>query len=246
MKINYFWSWEVPDEPVDVYVIIDVYAATSNIPVMLFMKPKNLFVINEDSLINIKNKYPNSLLVGESDELPKEMFAAKNLPYNIGKLKLKNKTILYMSNNGSRVIEKVIRVHPQFVVTASFNNLFAVSTWITNHNFSLINIISSGEKSFPDYEANEDFYCAQALGRLLKKDKSKISYYLKKAKDFVKSAYSPPVPLKENYSLIFTLNRFSLVPICYFEKEGYISIKQVSPERLERSTNSLRGNCSTS
>ena len=205
-----------------------------------------MFIVNEDNLIKIKNNYPDSLVVGESDKLPKESFAAQNLPYNIKKLKLKNKTVLYMSNNGSRVIEKAIKINPHFVITASFNNLLAVSSWILNHNFLSVNLISSGERSFLDCKADEDFYCAQALGKLLKNDKSKNSYYLKKSKNFVRFAYAPPGFLKENYSFIFTLNRFSLVPICYFEKEGYISIKQVSPERLERSTNSLRGNCSTS
>ncbi|HNP89587.1 MAG TPA: 2-phosphosulfolactate phosphatase [Candidatus Woesebacteria bacterium] len=227
MKVNLYWSWETPQKPADICVVFDVYAATSNISLILSRNPQKLFIVNENNVLTLKEKFPDSLVVGESFYLPNDFFDSRNLPYLINQLDLENKTILYMSNNGSRVIEDLIQKKVKKVITCSFNNLLSVFEWLKKQEIGEIDLVASGEKGFNDKKSWEDWYAGLSLKNLLE-GKNFIENYTQKAKDFVKNNYYKRSRLSEpeifqNFPLVFTLNKYPLVPICQ-ENEGYLSV----------------------
>lgn len=229
MRINRYWSWETPKILSDVCVVIDVYAATTNIPIILSQKPQNLLIVNEGNLLRARRKFSGCLVTGESNKLPPSVFDAKNLPYEIKKLNLVNKNVLYMSNNGSRVIENLVKCFVPTIITASFANIITVSDWIKNNNFSSIDLIAAGDLGIKGQKSLEDDYCSKALGTLIS-NQGEIKDDVLKSIDFITRAYSPPPQAKEireNFPLVFTLDAFPIVPKCALEPHGFLAVSPV-------------------
>jgi len=227
MKVNLCWSWEAPQKPADICVVFDVYAATSNISLILSRNPQKLFIVNENNVLALKEQFPDSLVIGESFYLPKDFFDSRNLPYLINQLDLEDKIIMYMSNNGSRVIEDLVQKKVKKVITCSFNNMLSVFKWLKKQEIGEIDLVASGERGFNDKKSWEDWYAGLSLKNLLG-GKNFIENYTKKAKDFIENNYYQKSSLSDlestqNFPLIFTLNKYPLVPICQ-ENEGYLSV----------------------
>jgi len=130
MQTKILWPWELPEVLDGIAVIADVWAATTNITTFLTKDTKNLLIVNINNVQKAKNKYRDALTIGESLKLSKNFFDASNYPTEIEKIDVKNKTILYMSNNRSRIIELVFKKKAKRVITVSFTNITSVCEYL--------------------------------------------------------------------------------------------------------------------
>lgn len=226
MKINQFWSWEDPPYS-KIGVVIDSYAATSNVNIMLQKKPKKLLVINEKNLRKAVNKYPDGLLIGESDKFAFE-FLSSNHPSDIIKLNLNNKIVLYMSINGTKVFEKFISKYKR-IITCAFVNLRPVSRWLIEQKISEVSLIMSGDISESRREkVEEDKICADILKYELDKQSYNWSIYKEKITDFINSYYGNPQKRYLSLPLVLDLNRYNVVPLVFRNKAGFLEVKKIT------------------
>lgn len=227
MKIKIYWSWELPSKVNDIAIIIDVNAATTNIPLMLYHKVKKLIIVNEKNVLLVKKKIPKALIIGESHSLPKSIFSSSNLPSEIINLKLKDKTVLYMSNNGSRVIEKAFKLGAQTIITAAFVNFQSVIDWLSKNQDQTLTLIPAGEIVFPDRKSHEDYYCAQAIKNKLE-NKGNILKFIKQARKFVSQKYYPYLQdIQKNLKIEFNLDKYPVIPLCSYHNENEIIVSKV-------------------
>lgn len=227
-KITIKWSWKLErDLSKSTAVVIDVNAATTNLAIMLSKKVGKLIIVNESNLLTLKKRNPQALVIGESSLLPQKIFQASNLPPSYLKLDLQDKTILYLSNNGSRVIESLSAQKAKNIITASFVNINAVADYLRKREEPII-LVCAGEKYFPDKKAWEDWYCAEALKGLISGKEINLDSYLKKSKAFILSAYDwQDIKIaSEVIKIEHQSDSFPLIPTCYIEKDGLLVIKR--------------------
>lgn len=225
MEVDSCWSWELPDFVDRTCVVIDVNAATTNIPIFLSKDIKGLTIANENNLLSLKEVYENPLIIGESKILPKEVFHTSNLPTDFLRLDFKGREVLFMSNNGSRVVEKLFGLGAEKIITASFVNAGAVINYLKEDRRQLVLLISAGETGFWDRKSMEDYYCAEFIKGTLNGEKPNLEDYLQKSRDFVITKYAWPTrELGEEIAEIeFNPNSYPLVPLCCSDK-GLIKV----------------------
>lgn len=227
MIIDIKWPWELSGRIRGPCVVLDINAATTNLAIILSKGVKKLLIANDTNIFSLKKKYKDAFIIGESRTLPNTLFNSSNLPGEIIKKKLKNKTVLYMSNNGSKVIEKLFKLGAKTVITAGFVNLQSAVIFLKEIKMESLILIPAGESVFPDRKSHEDLYCAKAIRSLLKKGMLNINY-LNKAKRFVSSHYYPYMKdIEGNLQIEFALNRYPIVPVCKHNYNHEIIVTKV-------------------
>src|SRR5260221_7441966 len=119
MQTKIIWPWEVSDLN-GIAVIADVWAATTNITSFFRKGVNRLLIVNKNNVERAKKEYKDALVIGENFELPKNFFDTSNLPSDIENIDVKNKIVLFMSDNGSRIIELAFKKKAKKVITVSF------------------------------------------------------------------------------------------------------------------------------
>lgn len=228
-KLRINWPWELPRNiSSSLCVVIDVNAAATNLAIILAKKVKKLVIVNESNLLTFKEKDKGVFVIGESKTLPRELFDASNLPPDYIKLNLHSKVVLYMSNNGSRLIEDLFQRNAKKIITASFVNIGKVVNYLKKINDSIL-LIPAGEAYFPDKIAKEDWYCAYVIKKLVNGEKIVLDDYLKKSENFVLSSYpweSKKLAL-EVLRIELLPNSFPLIPSCLLENNGTLVITKL-------------------
>jgi len=223
MKVKIQWFYELKGKPTGTIVVIDVYGATTNIPMILSKGPKSLVVVNERNLRKAQQTYEESILVGESDNLPRKVFKASNHPANINSAKLSGKNVLWMSDNGSRVFEAVAVRKKRRVFSCSFNNITALSRWLKKDKGERkITIVISGSKGIP---ADEDRLCGELLKKLLLGKEYNWGKIRKDVTNFMDGHPGYKGKHKKDMKFILDLGRFKSVPICFKKENGFLEIK---------------------
>jgi phosphosulfolactate phosphohydrolase-like enzyme len=221
MKISCFWSWEIPvniDGPI---VVIDAWAATSNLPIILSKKPARLILVNEQNLDRARQFYSQAVLIGESYQKPPISFVVSNAPSDVVKADLKGKTVLFMTINGTRIFEKFKDV--RLVIGCAFNNLKSVVKFLQNKD--KVTIIMAGDN--PN-KVLEDKLCAQVLQDEL--ENKTYDWLLLKAKTsrFIQDYYAWPEQTElESLTIIFAKSTYNIIPVSLINKEGFVEIKSL-------------------
>jgi phosphosulfolactate phosphohydrolase-like enzyme len=129
--ITIFWPWELPEKIEGIAVVIDLWAATTNIAQMLLRGAEKIYIANGKNILSTVKSFPQAIPVGESTDSKLEgFFRCSNSIKKVAKFDVKGKTVIYMTNNGTRVIEKALKKGAECVVTASYVNLAAVAEYI--------------------------------------------------------------------------------------------------------------------
>lgn len=228
MNIRILWPWELPEKIKGVAVVADIMAATTNIVSMVSRGVGKLILASQDSVVHAKHEYPNSLVVGESLVLPKDFFAVSNFPQDIEKTNFSGKTIIFITSNRTRVIEKALKLGAEFVVTLSFTNISSIAKWIIANQFTHITLIPAGtinviDPTLPEEKIPEDLYCIEALKGLLEGKEKEITRKLNQAADYLEEANGLTAD-NPNFWPVFTLNRFKVVPVCRQIEAGLIEV----------------------
>lgn len=208
-------------------VVIDVFAATSNIPWMISQYVNDLILVTEKSIIQARKQYPQAQIVGESAD-PTIKFSATNFLSNLQTFNVRNKTILYMTDNGTRKIQLAIDKMAGKVITASFVNLRAVISYLKNADEEII-VVPSGEYQLPswgyrDDRAMEDWLCAKAIIDGTKGKDIILEKYTNPAEEFIRRYYPIHPSVEADLKLTLHSTQLDVVPICSSGKDGFIHI----------------------
>lgn len=220
MDIQHYWFWQLPSKlPTATYVVIDTWAATHNLSLILSKNPQKLFITNEHQYSKLQQHYPRAVLVGESQTHDLDFYSS-NHPPDIKKADLKNKVVLFMSYNGTRVFEKLMQSQAK-AYALSFSNLAAVAK-LLQHQPPPLTIIKSGTQGKP---APEDEACANVFTKQL----NNHSYDWFSHKTNVFQAMQQTYDLYDNFRLdsaraVLHKDIFETVPVCHKTPKGYLHI----------------------
>lgn len=218
MKVTSFWFWETPIKINEPIVVIDAWAATTNLSIILSKNPRRLILVNEKNYQKALAAYPNSLLIGESYQLPQNKFVVSNYPSDIYQADLKSQSLLYMTVNGTRVFEKF--KDRKSVIGCSLNNLQAVVDFLRDKK--RVTIIMAGD--YPN-KVLEDKLSAQILVKELEGKKYDWEKLKEQIKNFIRPSYSwPEKEEKEGLKQLFAKSRYNIIPAGKINKEGFIEI----------------------
>jgi phosphosulfolactate phosphohydrolase-like enzyme len=222
MQIKILWPWEISEDLDGIAVVTDVWGATTNISLLLEKKVKKLILVNSSNVKKAKNEYQNALVIGESTELPKNFFDASNLPSDVANSKANNKTVLYMSNNGTKIIELVLNKRAKKVIPVSFLNIKAVTDYLMDINEKLY-LIPAGDLGKP---VDEDLYCVDALEKMLKRRDVNLEEAQEKSKSFIRVFYADKTFDENlNFNFTFNLNSTNIMATCNQNQQGFIEIQ---------------------
>lgn len=223
--IQKVWFHQMPNQLTGAVIVIDAFAASANMSILLSKNPRRLVVVNEQNLKRARKLYTGSLLVGESSLLKKEEFTCSNELKDMYQADVMGKDVLWLSDNGSRVFEKTMATQNDIVVAGAFCNTKEVAKYFLNQPKDIpIIIIMAGNRG---RKVDEDRLCADVIeDRLLNRqfDWNKIK---REAEKGVRS-YCLKSEADRNLPYLFRLDEFNIVPQCVINKDGFIEIRQAS------------------
>ncbi|MDP2585562.1 MAG: 2-phosphosulfolactate phosphatase [Candidatus Levybacteria bacterium] len=229
MQTKILWPWELPKHIDGVAVVCDVWAATTNIVSFFRKGAKNILIVNNNNVQKAKSRFRDALIIGESLQLPKNFFDSSNYPTDIEKIDVKNKTILYMSNNGSIIIELALKKSAKKIITVSFTNITSVNEYLRDLK-ETIYLIPSGDMGSSDKKGAEDLICVESLGKMLKAKNVNLNIAQEEAKGYIRTNYADEKFNRNlNFKIAFNLDSSKVVPICSQEKEGWIKVTRLFP-----------------
>lgn len=196
----------------NIAVLIDVFRASSSILIML--KKGASYIVpaaTVEEAYSLSEKYKGAILAGERDGIKVPEFEFGNSPVEYNSHDLKDKIIIFVSTNGTRILQKI---RAKKVYIASFLNSYAVSQKLKNE--SNIAIIASNRK---DLYSIEDFKCAEYIVSLINGNELD---YEKIKRDILKSESAERLrELDAEKDMMFCLNNniIGFVPVY---KEGVI------------------------
>lgn len=224
MTTDFYWSWELPSKLEGAAVVVDVYAASTNIAAFLRRGVSKLYLVNDETIQAVKSENPQGIAIGESLTLPKDLFVSNNWPANVAVVEVTGKTVIYMSNNGTRVIQEAMEKGARTVITAGFVNMDKTIFWLRQQNESQVTLIAAGEISLTDQKVMEDIVCAQTMGDMLAGKKVDPTAKFKDLEEFMKTVYKGTKEDRTHIDLTLAVNSLSVVPLCRRMRPGVIEV----------------------
>lgn len=227
MSIDILWPWELGNLAGKTAIVIDLWAATSNIALLLGKGVKSLIVVNKENAIRAKVEYKNTIIVGEHYQLLSNFFDYSNYPSDVNRIKT-TKPILYMTTNGSYVIEQAILKKAKYVITGSLLNLDSINQYIRSSKPEQVVIIPSGNRVRKNGKAEEDIICAEIFSKVFNGEKINWDEQIKVLKKIIVRDYDSEENFNQvaDFDIIFQLSKYNVVPICL--KERWLEIKDLN------------------
>jgi len=126
---------DIYDATNSIFVIIDVFRATSTIATALFNGAiKVIPVENVAQCIEIGTQTPNSITAGERDGKIIEGLAHGNSPAEYPSSFIAGKTLVLTTTNGTKLLHMALNSGASEVITGSFPNLSAVCDFLVKSN----------------------------------------------------------------------------------------------------------------
>lgn len=145
-------------------VVIDVFRAFTTACFIMNNSARTIYPVGEvETAFKLKNEIPNSILVGERNEVIIPGFDYGNSPANIEHVDFKDKTIVHTTSAGT---QGIVNAHnAEEIITASFVNVYAVVNYIKEKNPDIVSIVCMGKSGISPTE--EDTWCAEYIRALL-------------------------------------------------------------------------------
>jgi len=218
-------------------VVIDNLAATSNISRLLFAEPKELYVVNDQTLLQKKAEYPDAIFIGESNNPAHQgVFRFSNVPGELEKQRaftiVKNQVCIIRTNNGTRTLEQAFSHGANMVLAASFLNYAWIIRFIEKQDKPVV-IIPSGEQGFGEnWQTAEDRLGAETLEKAFRHQHIDFFDLKEQVKNGILLEYTPNyleagrslTQLKRDIELITRFNVINSVPVCHKIHDGFIEI----------------------
>ncbi len=147
----------------EVAVLIDVFRATSSILIMLEKGASYIVpAATVEEAYALSKRYKDAILAGERDGIKVPEFEFGNSPVEYNAHDFKDKIIIFVSTNGTRVLQNI---RAKKIYLSSFLNAYATSQKLKNE--SDVAIVAANRK---DLYSIEDFKCAEYIVSLINKD----------------------------------------------------------------------------
>jgi 2-phosphosulfolactate phosphatase len=148
-----------------VAVIIDVFRAFSVACYAVDSGAARIIAASEVSeTFHLKEKYKNSVLVGERDEKKIAGFDFGNSPTEIIKADLSGKTVIQTTTAGTQGLINAAKA--ETILTGSFVNAGAIVKYIKSINPDHVSLVAMGYRA--TISAEEDLICAEMISNELK------------------------------------------------------------------------------
>lgn len=236
--IPILWPWEIKKIS-GVAVVADVYAATTNLGTFIAKEAAEIFLVNKRSMRRAFELYPDAVLIGETID-PEEIqvlkdygkeFYCSNYPTAIEKVSLVGKTVLFISHNGSKVIELAFENGAQEVYTVAYTYFESVWKYLSGRDASNLTFIASGEKTEPaisDLKSLEDYRILEDLRKKLTSVNVNLSESVAFMNTFIQSHYpSLGGQRAKMLKIISHINSIQAVPVCRQPSNGLIEIQDI-------------------
>ncbi|MBN1276896.1 MAG: 2-phosphosulfolactate phosphatase [Deltaproteobacteria bacterium] len=141
-------------------VIIDVFRAFSVACYAVDSGASRIIATGDpDEAFRVKERYPNSLLVGERNETKIAGFDFCNSPTEIIKCDLSGKTLIHTTTAGT--VGLVSAVNADLIITGSLVNASAVARFIAERKPGHVSLVAMGFRA--TISAEEDLLCAEYI-----------------------------------------------------------------------------------
>ena len=154
---------------------------------------------------------------------------------------LAHQTVLYMTNNGTRVVNDAFAREADQVITVSFVNFSATHEWLRKQTRPVL-VIAAGERTYPDPHVYEDIACAETLQKALVGETVDFGQTVAQVKERVRLVYGPdyakkPFPLSQaleiDLNLVTAIDTYNTVSLCTKLANGLIHVTSVSNSNLQ-------------
>jgi 2-phosphosulfolactate phosphatase len=153
-------------------VLVDIYRSTTTMPLMLEMGAKEIIPVDTiKKAKEIKSKFPDYIIAGERYGFKVPGFEMSNSPSEVMKRDLKDKTIIFTSTNGTRVLNKFNEI--KIIYICSYVNVYSTIPFLLD--FNNVDVVLSGR---PDGKADEDYYFGYFLKELLETGTDNFEKYI--------------------------------------------------------------------
>ena len=131
----------------NIVVIIDIFRASSSICTAFANGAEAIIPVAEvEEAKNYKSK--GFLVASERDGITLDFADFGNSPFNFTREKVKDKTIVYSTTNGTGIITKALSANPAAIAVGSFLNISALVRWIEQHDFNVTLFCAGWKKRF--------------------------------------------------------------------------------------------------
>jgi len=180
-----------------------------------------------EDAFQLKNKYKNSVLVGEREEKKISGFDFGNSPTEIIKADLNGKTVIHTTTAGTQGL--VNAVNADIVITGSFVNASAIVNFINTIRPDKVSLVAMGYRA--RLSAEEDLLCAEYISDCLSNKKVNYEKRISNLKntagkrffDFDKVEFSPPT----DFFLCTMINKFNFVLKAETRLDGNIDLMKI-------------------
>jgi 2-phosphosulfolactate phosphatase len=150
-------------------VVIDVFRASSTIVAILLAGAKYILPVKFlKEAYQLKKENPGYLLIGERRGLKPKWFDYGNSPYEVLKLRLKDKIVIFRSSSGSHIIIEALKSKLDELLIGSFTNAKSIANYIKEKKPDEVSLITAGTMELGPYrKAIEDELCARYIKGLL-------------------------------------------------------------------------------
>jgi 2-phosphosulfolactate phosphatase len=168
MKVNILEFVEGARNAKGVTVIIDVFRAFSVACYAFDAGAVRIIATSEISeALLLKDKYKNSVLIGERDEKKIPGFDFGNSPTEIIKADLSGKTVIQTTTAGTQGLINAVKA--DIILTGSFVNAGAVVKYIKSLDPEYVSLVAMGYRA--TNSAEEDLMCAEMIATELNNKK---------------------------------------------------------------------------
>jgi 2-phosphosulfolactate phosphatase len=168
MKVNILEFVEGARNAKGVAVIIDVFRAFSVACYAFDAGAVRIIATSEVSeALRLKEKYKNSVLVGERDEKKIPGFEFGNSPTEIIKADLSGKTVIQTTTAGTQGLINAVKA--DIILTGSFVNAGAIVKYIKSLDPEDVSLVAMGYRA--TNSAEEDLMCAEMIAMELNNEK---------------------------------------------------------------------------
>jgi len=206
-------------------VIIDVFRAFTVAPWLIQKGAAHIIpVAGVDTAFELKQKYPDAILVGERDEKKIPGFDYGNSPTHLMEANLEGKTVIHTTSSGTQGIVNATQANE--ILTGSFVNADAIVRYIQQHKPEIVSLVCMGYACM--YPTEEDTLCAHYIANTLKGEPTPFAEWTENIKqssgarffDESKQSWSPVT----DFHYCMKLNVFDFVLKAEMQKNNIIQL----------------------
>ncbi|OGG05045.1 hypothetical protein A2Z33_07225 [Candidatus Gottesmanbacteria bacterium RBG_16_52_11] len=217
MKILRYWHWDMPQKINGAAVFVDVFAAATNIALILSKFPTVIILVNRSNIDAMRRKYPDSVLIGESAS-GHIRFDYPHMPVSFIDADLMGKTVLFMSINGTAVVEKALATGAAPVLIAGYVNMSATLRFLRTLQIPECMFLMSGDENSPTVE-DEKF--VMDFSQLANGGIPDWSTSERDSRTFMSGFYGRQAD-DPNFSIVFSRDKYPYPAVCRKNPDGSV------------------------